>query len=112
MLFCVGAGRRLSLALCRRDRLACCYVGETIDLAAGPANLDGVGFVALAQAESQDEFAGRKVAGAAAQHLRLRVAVRREPHDGADTIPVGFCAHELQPNAAIGWVTSLRFIAK
>ena len=36
------------------------------------ANFDRVGLIVLGQTERQDKFAGRKVAGAAAQHLRLR----------------------------------------
>ena len=60
-----------------------------INLAAGPANLDVVGFVALRETESQNKLAGRQVAGAAAQHLRLRITAGREPHNGADPVAKG-----------------------
>ena len=48
----------LALSLGYNNGLACSGVGEAVELAAGPANFDRVGFVMLSQAEGEHEFAG------------------------------------------------------
>jgi hypothetical protein len=68
------------------------YIREMIDLPAGPAELDRIGLLMLGQAEGKDEFAGGKITGAAAQHLRLGVSSDGGARDGANAIPIGFCA--------------------
>src|SRR5215471_12503026 len=96
--------------------------GETIDLAAGPADFDGIGFVARAEAEGQDQFAGRKIAGAAAEHFRLGIAASGELYDSADAVAVGLGADQFETQAVIpshgalgvffGQFASTQFIAE
>ena len=75
--------------------------GEAVELAAGPANFDGVGFVAVAEAEGEDEFAGGKRAGAAAQHFGVRVTPRVKLQDGTDSGPIRLGANQLDARAVI-----------
>ena len=74
---------------------------EAIDLAAGPADFYGVSFVTLSQAKGQDQFAGGKITGAAAQHLRLRFAASSELHSGADAVAIGLRADQLDAQTVI-----------
>ena len=53
------------------DDLIAGDIFELIGLAAGPADFDGVGFSVIAEAEGENEFAGREVAAAAGQCLRV-----------------------------------------
>src|SRR5258708_1390618 len=77
---------------------------------AGPANLDGVGFFIVREPESQNEFAGGKITGAAAEHLRLRFATCGQFDGCADAIAIGFCADQLDAQALVRGRIVLRFI--
>src|SRR5712692_7886507 len=65
-------------------------VRMAIALTTGPANLDGVGFLVVRDPESQNEFAGGEIAGAAAKHLRLRFAASAQFDGRADAVAIGF----------------------
>ena len=54
------------------------------------------------QAKRQHQFAGRKIAGAAAHHLRLRDHRRcSQLHHRADAVAIGFCADQFHAQALI-----------
>ena len=76
--------------------------GKAVELAAGPVDFDGVGFVALGEAEGEDEFAGGEVTGAAAEHFGLRFATTGELYDGADAVAIRFRADQFEAQAVIG----------
>src|SRR5579883_1648474 len=76
------------------DGLADRDVGELVDLAAGPADFDGVRFLGWAEAEGEDELAGGKIAGAAAEHLGLRCAAGSDLHNRTDAVAIGSRSHE------------------
>ena len=60
-----------------------------IHVSAGPAYFERFGLLARAEAEGEHQFTLRKIARAAAQHLRLRLAARRELDDSAYGVAVG-----------------------
>ena len=95
-----------------RHGLTCVRVRKPVDLTAGPANLDGVGFVVVCEAERKNQFAGGEVAGAAAKHLGLRFAADGEFDGCADTVAIGFCADEFDAQAAIRSGGALGFVAE
>src|SRR5436309_702049 len=101
-----------ALAFGYANGLASAHARTAVELAAGPTNFEGVGFFAVAEAKGQNEFAGGKVAGAAAEHLRLRLAASSEFDDCADAIAIRFCATEFDAQTAIRSGGALRFVAE
>ena len=63
-------------------------VSQTLDRAAGPADLDFVDSVAVTQPEKGPQRTLAQVAGASAYHVQLRQLPRDNPHLGADRAAV------------------------
>src|SRR6266481_4401676 len=55
----------------------------------------------MAYAEGLGEFRLREVAGTASNEARLNLAVGVEADSGADGVAIGFCADEVQADAAV-----------
>ena len=108
----VGVGTSDAFALGYGYGLAGICVRKMIDLTAGPADFDAVGFVVLGEAEGEDQFAGGEVAGAAAKHLCLGFTRGGEAHNSADAVAVGFCADQFDAQAAIRNGGALSFVSK
>src|SRR5436309_845502 len=90
-----------SLAFLNRYRLPGIYVRQFVGLAARPLDFNRVGFSARAKAERGDQLTLRKIAGAAANHLRLLNLAGNKPDHGADSVAIGLRSHQLDPQAAI-----------
>ena len=60
----------------------------------GQRIFDCVRFVRLAEAESQNQFAGGEIAGTAAEHLRLRLAAAEIFTTAPMPSRFGFCADQ------------------
>src|SRR5580693_4148502 len=98
----VRAGGSDSFSFGHGDGLACGHAGKTVYLAAGPANFDGIGLIVLREPESQDEFAGGKIAGTAAKHLRLRFSTGRKLDRRSNAVAIGFHADQFEAQAVVG----------
>src|SRR5256885_4549379 len=79
-----------SLAFLNRYRLPGIYVRQFVGLAARPLDFNRVGFFFLSKTKRRDQLALRKIAGAAADHLRLFYLAGNQPDHGADAIAIGF----------------------
>src|SRR5579872_3459209 len=98
----------LARAFLDGDELVGVNFGKRVDLAAGPADFDGVSYGVRAEPKRQHQLARRKIARAAAQHFILsdggsgrRSAGGGHANRGADAIAIRLRADEFDAQAVI-----------
>src|SRR5687767_9773998 len=90
-----------SLAFLNHNNRTGRNIAQTIELAAGPADLDAIGSRGFSKAERQYPLALRKVTRAASGHFGLRFTPHPDPHHRAETILVRSIPDQANPQTAV-----------